>query len=627
MTVSTSIRWPAAATPPRAPLRAGIARVVFDHAVRRVPVRVTYPDGRVLGAGPPASPELEVVRPAAFLARLGRDAKIGFGEAYMAGDWRAGPGTDLADLLTSFASQLTTLIPPALQRLRVFVDRRVPHDQENTLDGSRSNIAAHYDLSNDLFAAFLDPTMTYSSAWFDDSEPVETATRLEEAQLRKIDGILDLAGVQAGTRLLEIGSGWGSLAIRAAQRGARVTTITLSREQMRLARERVEAAGLSGLVEVRVQDYREVGGEYDAIVSVEMIEAVGEAYWPAYFAALDRLLAPGGRAAIQAITMDHDRFLATRRSFSWIQKYIFPGGIIPSLQAVDDALAAHTTLRVTRQRELRAALRPDAAPVAGTLPRPVAPHPRPGLRRDLPPHVGVLPRLQRGRLPQRLPRREPAPADQEAGMKLNGKVAWVVGGSSGIGAAVARELVRRGATVAISARRKEQLHDVAGGDMLVLPADVTDAAAVAAAAARVRQELGPIDLAVLSAGYWKQMDPADWDTEVFDQHLRVNLAGMSNSIAAVLPGMLQRHHGVIAGIASVAGYRGLAGSEAYGATKAAQINLLESLRVHLARTGVQVTTDLPRLRPHRPHGRQPLPHALHHRCRPGRTIHLRRTGA
>ena len=129
--------------------------------------------------------------------------------------------------------------------------------------------------------------------------------------------------------------------------------------------------------------------------------------------------------------------------------------------------------------------------------------------------------------------------------------------------------------------------------MLVLPADVTDAASVSATAARVREELGPIDLAVLSAGYWKPMDPADWDTEVFDQHLRVNLAGMSNSIAAVLPGMLRRHHGVIAGIASVAGYRGLAGSEAYGATKAAQINLLESLRVHIARTGVHVTTICP----------------------------------
>ena len=178
-------------------------------------------------------------------------------------------------------------------------------------------------------------------------------------------------------------------------------------------------------------------------------------------------------------------------------------------------------------------------------------------------------------------------------MELNGKVAWVVGASSGIGAAVARELARRGGTVAISARRDEQLQEVSGGHMLVVPLDVTDAASVAAAAARVHEELGPIDLAVLSAGYWKQMDPQDWDTEVFDQHIRVNLAGMSNAIAAVLPGMLRRHHGVIAGIASVAGYRGLAGSEAYGATKAAQINLLESLRVHVARTGVHVTTICP----------------------------------
>jgi short-subunit dehydrogenase len=178
-------------------------------------------------------------------------------------------------------------------------------------------------------------------------------------------------------------------------------------------------------------------------------------------------------------------------------------------------------------------------------------------------------------------------------VELNRKVAWVIGASSGIGAAVARELASRGGTVAISARRDEQLREVAGGHMLVVPLDITDAASAAAAAVRIREELGPIDVAVLSAGYWQQMDPAAWDTEVFDQHVRVNLTGMSNSIAAVLPGMLRRRHGVIAGIASVAGYRGLAGAEAYGATKAAQINLLESLRVHVARTGVHVTTICP----------------------------------
>ena len=178
-------------------------------------------------------------------------------------------------------------------------------------------------------------------------------------------------------------------------------------------------------------------------------------------------------------------------------------------------------------------------------------------------------------------------------MNLAGKVAWVVGASSGIGAAVARELLSRGATVAISARREDRLREVSGGAMLVVPLDVTDAASVVAVATRVREELGPIDLAVLSAGYWKQMDPADWDTALFDQHLQTNLSGMSNSIAAVLPGMLRRRQGVIAGVASVAGFRGLAGAEAYGATKAAQINLLESLRVHVARTGVHVTTICP----------------------------------
>jgi len=165
--------------------------------------------------------------------------------------------------------------------------------------------------------------------------------------------MLDLAGAGVGTRLLEIGSGWGALAVRAGQRGARVTSITLSQEQAQLARERVAAAGLTDRVEIRVQDYREVQGSFDAIVSVEMVEAVGEAYWPDYFATLDRLLAPGGAVAIQAITMAHERVLATRRSFGWIQKYIFPGGLIPSLQAIDDTLAAHTDLRVVQQRELR----------------------------------------------------------------------------------------------------------------------------------------------------------------------------------------------------------------------------------------------------------------------------------
>ena len=166
-------------------------------------------------------------------------------------------------------------------------------------------------------------------------------------------------------------------------------------------------------------------------------------------------------------------------------------------------------------------------------------------------------------------------------MDLNGKVAWVVGGSSGIGAAVARELQSRGATVAISARRQDELDEVSAGTMLALAADVTDAASLTAVASHISDTLGPIDLVVLSAAYWEQMSPHDWDTDIFNRHVEVNLIGMSNAIAAVLPQMLARRSGVIAGIASVAGYRGLAGSEAYGATKAAQINLLESLRIHV----------------------------------------------
>jgi len=354
MTVSTATRWPTITHPPRAPMAATIARILLERTVCRLPVRVTYPGGASIGAGAHDSPELELVRPNALFARLALDTKIGLGESYMAGDWRAGPGTDLADLLTPFAAQLTRLVPQPLQRLRTIIDKRIPPSQENTLHGSRENVRAHYDLSNELFEAFLDPTMSYSAAWFDDSKSVVTATRLEEGQLRKIDGVLEYAGVRAGTRLLEIGTGWGALAIRAAQRGAEVTTVTISAEQLAFAAGRVAKAGLSDRVDLRLQDYREVEGEFDAIVSVEMIEAVGEAYWPTYFTTIDRLLAPGGKVSIQAITMAYERVLATKRSFSWIQKYIFPGGIIPSLKSIDETLAAHTTLRVTQRRELGA---------------------------------------------------------------------------------------------------------------------------------------------------------------------------------------------------------------------------------------------------------------------------------
>lgn len=345
MTQLATPRWPGIEHTPRTPLKARAAKAILRPTANRVPVRLTFADGSTWGAGGDDAPEMRIVRPKAFFARLGSETKIGFGEAYMAGDWTTGAGTDLADLLTPFAERLATIVPVPLQRFRVFVDKKLPHHQRNSVEGSKKNIEAHYDLSNDLFAEFLDPSMSYSAAWFETPEQ-----DLHEAQMRKIDGILDQAGVTEGTRMLEIGSGWGALAIRAAQRGATVTTITISTEQAALAEKRFAEAGVD--VDLQLVDYRDVTGQYDAIVSVEMIEAVGEEYWPTYFAAIDKLLAPGGKVSIQAITMAHHRYLQTRNSFGWIQKYIFPGGLIPSLDAIDSTLAEHTTLAVTSSRSL-----------------------------------------------------------------------------------------------------------------------------------------------------------------------------------------------------------------------------------------------------------------------------------
>lgn len=329
--------WPGLFTTPRSPLRARIAESLFRNAVRTLPVTVQLPNGRTWGAG---GPVMRLVRPAAFFHRLGADAKIGFGEAYMVGDWAS---DELADVLAAFAARLTTLIPPGLQRLRRMAERR--QHELNDVAGSRQNIHRHYDLSNELFAAFLDETMTYSSALFENRD-----VDLRTAQLRKIDGVLDYAGVRAGSRVLEIGTGWGALAIRAAERGATVTSLTISAQQQKLTLDRVRDAGLHDRVKVELRDYREEHGQYDAVVSVEMIEAVGAEYWPAYFAMLDRVLAPGGRVGLQAITMPHDRMIASKATYSWVHKYIFPGGLIPSVRSIEESVRDHTRLRIVETR-------------------------------------------------------------------------------------------------------------------------------------------------------------------------------------------------------------------------------------------------------------------------------------
>lgn len=274
-----------------------------------------------------------------MFARIGRDGLIGFGEAYQAGDWTA---PDLAATLTVFARRMERLVPVPLQRLRGWYVARHPEDDRNTRSGSRTNIARHYDLSNDLFEAFLDRSMTYSAALFDADRLDGRAVweELTPAQHAKIDRLLDLAHVGAGTQLLEIGTGWGELAIRAAQRGATVRSVTLSAEQRDLARVRARLAGVADRVTIDVGDYRDLTGRYDAVVSVEMIEAVGWEFLPGYFEQLERLLAPGGRIAVQAITMADHRMQATLDTYTWVHKYIFPGGMIPSPETIRDRAVA-----------------------------------------------------------------------------------------------------------------------------------------------------------------------------------------------------------------------------------------------------------------------------------------------
>ncbi len=348
--------WPDLATVPRGPrtaVSAAVARRLFTAATARLGLTWSTDD---------PSADLVIHRPDELFARLGSDGLIGFGESYLTGAWDA---ADLGGTLTTMCAEIDALVPRWMQLLRAAYVARPPRHHRGSEQNTQSNIAHHYDLSNELFALFLDPTLSYSSALFDTdavthrrapsphtrmSAPRPGAA-LEEAQGRKVETILDAAGVTAGSRVLEIGTGWGELAIRAARRGAIVHSVTLSVEQRDLARRRVDRAAADegwdpGLVSIELCDYRAVDGGYDAVVSVEMIEAVGFDYWPAYFETVDRVLAPGGRVAIQAITMPHERMLATRRTHTWINKYIFPGGFLPSTEAIDQVTREHTTLRL-----------------------------------------------------------------------------------------------------------------------------------------------------------------------------------------------------------------------------------------------------------------------------------------
>jgi cyclopropane-fatty-acyl-phospholipid synthase len=275
------------------------------------------------------------------LARVLRSGDIGFAEGFVAGEWDSSDLTALLRMLLRNRSAIEPLVYGSwagrlLHRIRHALNR-------NTRRGSSRNIPAHYDLGNAFYTQWLDETMNYSGAWFEG----DLSGPLPQAQQAKTRRALREAGVAPGARVLEIGCGWGALAETAASEfGAHVTGITLSTEQLAWAGERVQARGLQGQCDLRLQDYRDLptlhaAGSFDAIVSIEMFEAVGQAYWDTYFGALRHCLKPGGRACLQSITIRDDLFDRYRASSDFIQQYIFPGGFLPSTGAFEALARRH----------------------------------------------------------------------------------------------------------------------------------------------------------------------------------------------------------------------------------------------------------------------------------------------
>lgn len=288
-------------------------------------------------AGP--SGHLRLHQPARVLASLALRGDIGFAESYMAGDWDSDDLPSLLWLLAENQAEFDGVAKPGwLARLA----GRLRHALNgNSRGGSRRNIAYHYDLGNDFYRLWLDPGMTYSAACFD-----QPGMDLAAAQDRKYQRLLAMTGARRGDHLLEIGCGWGGFAETAARRGMQVTGLTLSSAQLGWARQRLDAAGLGQQVELRLQDYRDVTGRFDHIVSIEMFEAVGEAYWPVYMERVRQLLKPGGSAALQVIVIEPGAFAEYRRRPDFIQRYIFPGGMLPSVPAFD-RVVAQSGLQVT----------------------------------------------------------------------------------------------------------------------------------------------------------------------------------------------------------------------------------------------------------------------------------------
>ncbi len=302
-------------------------------------LQMSLPDGRkrTLGKEDAKPKGFLDVRDYHFFPRLVFHGDIGLGEAYMDGDWDS---PDLVDLFTVLIQNRSAISDGNwLTALPLLIKERLSHiARKNSLTGSRKNIYQHYDLGNDFYALFLDDSMTYSCALFQSPED-----SLETAQQRKLDRIIEKADIGRDDHVLEIGCGWGGFAMEAVrQTGCRVTGITISQAQHDLAVERVRQAGLADRIDIQLKDYRHLTGSFDRIVSIEMLEAVGEKYMPGFFQACDRLLKKGGRVVIQTITIPDQRYRVYSRQRDWIQKHIFPGGHLPSLTLISNILTRKT---------------------------------------------------------------------------------------------------------------------------------------------------------------------------------------------------------------------------------------------------------------------------------------------
>ena len=337
-------------------LRAGFYQRAIEQALARMTLgclQVTLPGGftRRFGHAPEVTATLRINRPE-FFKRCVLYGDIGFGEAYVDGDWDT---DNLPALLAWFLQNVenapglsgSRAQPTALNLLRL--GNRVKHLlRPNSVKTSRRNIAEHYDLGNDFYRLWLDPSMTYSCGLF-----ISPELTLEQAQTAKYDALCRNLRLKPTDHLLEIGSGWGGMACHAAKHyGCRVTTLTISEAQLAWCQERFAREGVADRVEVRLQDYRHTTGEFDKIVSIEMLEAVGERYVDGYFAQCARLLKRDGLLALQYITSPDSRYTEFRKGVDWIQKHIFPGSLLMSVGRVTQALLRGTDLHLHTLHDL-----------------------------------------------------------------------------------------------------------------------------------------------------------------------------------------------------------------------------------------------------------------------------------